>query len=64
MGMVSSVKLVVDKYASPAAKVTRIKRVGRENGLRLNFINSGKAGRKFPARCGYSASKTRLDSQL
>jgi hypothetical protein len=34
--MVSSVKLNINKDASPAAKVTRIKRVGRGSGLCLN----------------------------
>ena len=37
MIMVSSVKLVVNKDAGPAAKVTRTKRVGRGNGLCLNL---------------------------
>jgi hypothetical protein len=37
MVMVSSVKLNINKDASPAAKVTRIKRVGRGNGLCLNL---------------------------
>jgi len=35
--MVSSMKVLVNKDASPAAKVTRIKRVGRGNGLCLNL---------------------------
>jgi hypothetical protein len=35
--MVSSVKLLIINDASPAAKVTRIERAGREDGLCLNL---------------------------
>jgi len=48
--MVSSMKLNIIKDASPGAKVTRRNRAGQRNGHCLNLNDSGKVGKKFPAR--------------